>query len=94
MTDCRESSTTFQVNLLWCDKHMRAKVHCELARLQAIVDGEPPQDGTHPDTYLQPEHGWTCFHCGTTFRRYGPARLHFGPTPFTTPECLDPGAGA
>ena len=30
------------------------------------------------DTYTQPEHGWTCFHCGETFKKYGAARDHFG----------------
>ena len=30
------------------------------------------------DTYKQPEHGWTCFHCGETFKKVGAARDHFG----------------
>ena len=30
------------------------------------------------NTYKQPKHGWTCFHCGETFKKYGVARDHFG----------------
>ena len=30
------------------------------------------------DTYQTPEHGWTCFHCGETFKKWGAARDHFG----------------
>ncbi|KKK96727.1 hypothetical protein LCGC14_2659880 [marine sediment metagenome] len=29
-------------------------------------------------TYKQPEHGWTCFHCGETFKKFGAAQDHFG----------------
>ncbi len=29
-------------------------------------------------TYQQPKHGWTCFHCGETFKKFGAARDHFG----------------
>lgn len=40
------------------------------------------------DTYPMPAHGWTCFHCGETFRTPGSARIHFGTTPASTPGCL------
>lgn len=33
------------------------------------------------DTYPMPKHGWTCFHCGETFKTPGKAREHFGRTP-------------
>lgn len=40
------------------------------------------------DTYPMPAHGWTCFHCGETFRTPGSARIHFGTTPASTPGCV------
>ena len=39
------------------------------------------------DTYPQPEHGWTCFHCGETFMHQKLAREHFGNYPSATPAC-------
>ena len=39
------------------------------------------------DTYQQPEHGWTCFHCGETFKKFGAARDHFGATLDETAGC-------
>ena len=45
------------------------------------------------DTYTAPEHGWSCFHCGETFTKYGEALLHFGPDPGAKVACaLDRGA--
>lgn len=41
-----------------------------------------------PDTYMPPEHGWTCFHCGDTFTCEKTARTHFGATPDAVPGCL------
>jgi hypothetical protein len=38
-------------------------------------------------TYPAPSHGWTCFHCGETFLKAGPARDHFGTTQLSTPAC-------
>lgn len=43
------------------------------------MSGELP----NKETYPQPKHGWTCFHCGETFKKYGTARDHFG----ERPEC-------
>lgn len=40
------------------------------------------------DTYMSPEHGWTCFHCGETFMVPAMARAHFGATPDAIPGCL------
>lgn len=37
--------------------------------------------------YDQPEHGWTCFHCGETFTTPGAARDHFGFDPASEPAC-------
>lgn len=39
------------------------------------------------DTYLSPEHGWTCFHCGETFHVAAQARMHFGADPDAEPAC-------
>lgn len=39
------------------------------------------------DTYPQPKHGWTCFHCGETFHTEKAARLHFGPRPYCKTAC-------
>lgn len=41
-----------------------------------------------PDTYMPPEHGWTCFHCGDTFMREVQAREHFGGSIDATPGCM------
>lgn len=41
------------------------------------------------DTYISPEHGWTCFHCGETFMHQNAAREHFGAHPFDAePGCM------
>lgn len=45
-----------------------------------------PQDDI--DTYPMPRHGWTCFHCGETFRTEFKARAHFGSTPEKITKCL------
>jgi hypothetical protein len=55
------------------------------ADLQAHVRGLTVE----ADTYLMPAHGWTCFHCGETFRTPGGARLHFGPAPTRPPVCVE-----
>lgn len=34
-----------------------------------------------------PEHGWTCFHCGETFKTPGGARDHFGFDQSRDPAC-------
>jgi hypothetical protein len=39
------------------------------------------------DTYPMPLHGWTCFHCGETFKTVGAARDHFGFDPSSEPAC-------
>lgn len=39
------------------------------------------------DTYEKPPHGWTCFHCGETFKTEGGARAHFGFDPSRDPAC-------
>lgn len=42
---------------------------------------------TEKATYPMPQHGWTCFHCGETFKTPGSARLHFGADPWAQPAC-------
>ena len=38
--------------------------------------------------YEAPEHGWTCFHCGETFKTVGAAEDHFGKIIDTMPGCV------
>ena len=38
-------------------------------------------------TYIAPEHGWTCFHCGETFLAPVLARGHFGGDIDAEPAC-------
>lgn len=38
--------------------------------------------------YTPPPMGWTCFHCGETFRTIGSARDHFGKYPDADPACM------
>lgn len=40
------------------------------------------------DTYETPPHGWTCFHCGETFKQERQARWHFGATATARPGCM------
>lgn len=40
------------------------------------------------ETYMAPEHGWACFHCGETFMFEHHARVHFGGTPDADPGCV------
>lgn len=42
---------------------------------------------TQADTLPMPEHGFTCFHCGETFKTVGGARDHFGFEPSASPAC-------
>lgn len=49
---------------------------------------EPPYDSYEP-----PAHGWTCFHCGETFRTEAAARDHFGDRPTYLPACSIPSYG-
>lgn len=51
-----------------------------------MSDSIPPRmlDDEH---YAIPEHGWTCFHCGETFKTPGSARDHFGFDPSYDPAC-------
>lgn len=54
--------------------------------IRADLGRETP---TLPDsaTYPRPAHGWTCFHCGETFRVPGLAADHFGADPTAQPAC-------
>lgn len=48
---------------------------------------EDSEQHLEPDTYPQPEHGWTCFHCGEVFKKFGAARDHFGERPHGEAAC-------
>lgn len=50
----------------------------QVADIEAHVRGLLPSPAL---TYTPPEHGWTCFHCGETFKTITGARLHFGEMP-------------
>ena len=43
---------------------------------------------TEPRTYLSPEDGWVCFHCGERFTTVGSAEDHFGARPTDMAACL------
>jgi hypothetical protein len=45
------------------------------------------QDGD--ETYNAPRRGWTCFHCGETFKTEGVASLHFGTIEDAFPRCAE-----
>lgn len=45
------------------------------------------RDEAGDNAYPKPEHGWTCFHCGETFKTPGAARDHFGFEPSADPAC-------
>ena len=38
-------------------------------------------------TYVRPPNGWTCFHCGNTFKDYAAAKVHFGDRPSMPVGC-------
>ena len=44
-------------------------------------------NGLKGGTYRSPENGWTCYHCGITFRTPGGAQDHFGARPKSMPKC-------
>jgi hypothetical protein len=52
--------------------------------IQAHIRGRTDQK----DTYDAPKHGWTCFHCGETFRTSFGAKVHFGADPSAKPGCM------
>lgn len=54
------------------------------ADIQAHVDGLTIAD-TKP--YEPPAHGWTCFHCGETFKTREGGALHFGQSVTGRPAC-------
>lgn len=85
----RSSRTTAYIGL---DAQARSDVAWligEVERLTAEREvGEPPAPGETPHTYTKPAHGWTCFHCGETFKTIGGARDHFGAAPTAMPGCM------
>lgn len=42
----------------------------------------------NPDSYVPPEEGWVCFHCGEHFPTEETAREHFGATPESIAGCV------
>lgn len=48
-------------------------------------EGPTMVDAGHYET---PAHGWTCFHCGETFKTARSAREHFGASPDAEPSCM------
>lgn len=61
---------------------------CSICAQNGKRKSAPLQSGVMPDVNKAPEHGWTCFHCGETFRTVGGARDHFGAKPEATPGCF------
>lgn len=55
--------------------------------VERLTNGEKLPDGVDPTTYVPPEDGWVCFHCGVRFTHSGPAIRHFGERPGTAPLC-------
>lgn len=54
----------------------------------AIMAGATPPTLTPDGTeYYQPRHGFTCFHCGWTFRDPDLAARHFGSDPTVPALC-------
>lgn len=70
ITDLQEWKADLRRSLDALSKAFLADVD---AHLRGLTDGE--------DTYPAPRHGWTCFHCGETFKTEEGARIHFGETP-------------
>lgn len=58
----------------------------QLIEFVKAAEGDAPAGAT-PWVYNRPRYGWTCFHCGETFRTPGEAEHHFGKTPEATPGC-------
>jgi hypothetical protein len=66
---------------------------CEAAKRKAVdavgkALAASTQEAREALTYPMPAHGWTCFHCGETFRVIAAARNHFGETPVNAAHCL------
>lgn len=59
----------------------------DIADIEAHVRGKSESDQEFNE---RPPHGWTCFHCGETFKTLGGARLHFGKTPDQAAACTAP----
>jgi hypothetical protein len=55
------------------------------ADMPAVVGA--PKTAAVSETYPMPAKGWTCFHCGETFKTPGAARDHFGFAPSSEPGC-------
>ena len=71
----------------WVDGAADAGCGAVSGRREASAVGEQRQAGAMTETYPQPSHGWTCFHCGETFTTVGAARDHFGEDMAGEPGC-------
>ena len=63
---------------------VRALILLARPNIEAHVRGKTDSDREFKE---RPPHGWTCFHCGETFKTVGGARLHFGKTPDEPAAC-------
>lgn len=57
----------------------------EVEEIKTHILGKQPMDEP-----AVPKHGWTCFHCGQTFKTAFIAQLHFG-EPFSGPPACQSG---
>ena len=87
-----------------CEWRLQHHYHCAACGWRFGPQSEFPEEpktcpccGANPDgsnpwppgtAYHQPAHGWTCFHCGETFRVEAAARIHFGASPEAEPGCM------
>jgi hypothetical protein len=53
-----------------------------------MSENTPPVVPSPELYYKNPPHGWTCFHCGETFKLPGLAKDHFGADPLAEAACL------
>lgn len=72
----------------WDHRRARAVVDALTAAEAVRGDRERLPDGEIANTYLQPDEGWICFHCGIRFKKYGAALDHFSAKPHRKPACV------
>jgi hypothetical protein len=53
-----------------------------------MSENVPPIVPSQELYYKNPPYGWTCFHCGETFKLPGLAKDHFGADPLAEAACL------
>lgn len=65
-------------------KIQKTKLEAENARLKEEIR---ISQGIKEGSYTGPQEGWTCYHCGVTFRKPGAASDHFGEVPRDKAKC-------